>query len=201
MDLDTIRKKSPYCFNEFPDTVQPVKKGLYLMPEMNFTCSGVIKRILVGARIDSFSNDQSYPSLQIWRQKHSDEDEENSETKTNERSFSRKIRATLQTPVTMVSSHTIEISKDSYSPSQHLYYEFQEPIEFKQGDFLGFYQPSNESSVSIFYTTETYIQPQTVYVDASANIDDNTTAIDSALLLGDLKTMDEHYLLLRPQTG
>ena len=186
MSYSSIKNKSPLCFNDLPDTVRPIGKGLYLMPDMNFTCSGKIKGLLVGARIDSQIKDNSRPQLQIWRQEPI--------------SCAVSCQINPQNFVTLVSSHTIDISEKFYSTDVHFYYNFPEPIDFNAGDFIGFYQPSDESNVRLFYTTETFMPKQSVYVDNSSNVD-NAIHVTSNIsyALDSLHSTEELYMLFRPQ--
>ena len=189
MSLDLIRKKSPLSLNHFPDTVKPITEGLYLMPEMNFTCPGFINSILIGARFDTVTNNNLNPKLQIWRKF----------IKLPDGDAKRDTSLTQYTSVTLMSSHVIDISENYFSPTGYSYYHFDKPIEVNAGDFIGFYQPSNSTIASVFYTTETYITPQIVYTNTMFN--GSTSNDNISLSLTEFETMDNFYLLLRPQTG
>ena len=186
MSYSAIKNKSPFCFDDPPNTVKPIGKGLYLMPHMNFTCSGKIKNILVGARIDSQIKDNSRPQLQIWRPV----------VPCAEKSY---CLINPQNFVTLVSSHSIDISGTFYSADAHFYYNFPEPIDFNAGDFIGFYQPSDESNVRMFYSTETYMPKQFVYVDNSSNVNNEIHVTSNiSYALDSLHSTEELYMLFRP---
>ncbi len=97
----------------------------------------------------------------------------------------------------LVSSHVINFSKNHFTPTAYSYYNFDNPIEFNDGDFIGFYQPSNNTIATIFYTTETFIAPQTVYTTDKLSTNITNAA---SLFQTEFQTIDNFYLLLRPET-
>ena len=93
-----------------------------IIPNINFTCNGVITKWIVGARWDG--NDW-YPDLQLWRE-------------TGNRTY------------TKVGNSTLRVGNENASRVYE--YPVDPPLEFQAGDILGIFQPhSNESRIRVDY--------------------------------------------------
>lgn len=180
MSLDLIKKKSPLSFNSFPNTVKPLTEGLYLMPNMCFTCSGSVKRLLIAAKIDQFGEHESQPSFQVWRPL----------TNSHNKSFDNQV-------VSLISNCSINISETYFSPDGYFYYKCNKAVEFIAGDFIGFYQPSNKTVTRLFYSTETFRPPQTIFVGSSFH----NSSPESNLSIDTLQANNKISLLLLPETS
>ena len=98
-----------------------------LFPSMNFTCSGRITGLLLGADIRWNNNlIYQYPTIQIWRNNDTDQ-------------FVR------------LASQEIRLAAGEFSPDGVLQYTLTTPIWFQSGDVLGVYQPGSGSAVVRLY--------------------------------------------------
>ena len=181
MKKDSVHKKSKSGFT-IPENLGYLTHGLHLMPEMKFDCSGEIRRVLLGAKLEK-GNTSVYPELQIWREINQTES-----TKNNGQSHRS---------VVLLSSHTMKIQPwEFFSSTIYFYHRFADPISFSAGDFVGIYVPCDDSAVKLYYTLE-MDSPQIFHDDElSEPPSDNTT-----LCLNSLDVKDGRHLLLRPETS
>ena len=129
MQLDILRKNAELVIND-RELIDSLDTEFRLFPSKNFTCSGSITGVLLGADIRWTSDmKSSYPEIQIWR----------NDMATDQ--FTRQA------------SQEIRLNPGDFSPDGVLQYNLTTPISFQSGDVLGVYQPqSEESAVSLYYT-------------------------------------------------
>ena len=129
MQLDILRKNAELINND-RELIDSLDTEFRLFPSKNFTCSGSITGVLLGADIRWTSDMKSpYPEIQIWR----------------------NIMGTDQ--FTRQASKEIRLNPGDFSSNGVLQYILTTPMSFQSGDVLGVYQPqSEESVVSLYYT-------------------------------------------------
>ena len=144
---------------------------LRLIPDWNFTCSGTVTSILLGADIRS-SGVTLYPEVQIWRRANS----------------SSSVREYV-----IVWSEEIRLDPGYFSPSGVLEYHLNNPFDFQAGDIFGVYQPvAGSSVVRIYYNSNDNTAPVTYERTGAAASNYN---IDIGF------SMKKQLLLISPVTG
>ena len=128
-----------------------------LFPDINFTCNGSITKWIVGGH-DTTNNPPKLTELQIWRNT-----EGTSYSKIN--CFSPLSHSTLNGNVAE--------------------YNLSAPLEFKEGDILGLYQPQRQKSALILYFQE---------YDGPANYEEGPNPRSSVSLSGSPESY--HYPLV-----
>ena len=179
MDLNTITAKAPLGFEGFPSTVDELGSEIRIIPEMKFTCSGEITKIVVGARVRPKRDDHDgcYPQLQIWREADNKKD---------------------QIVFNLVSSHEIVLTEDDFNPSGYFKYYFSPHVPFQAGDAIGIYQPSDTSDVQLYYTTLFNTGPTTYTLDIPNGLPYRSTF---DLNGQGVTPVEGQRLLLRPKTS
>ena len=127
MQLDVLRKRAKQIDNMGGKSGNILDDDTMLVPSMNFTCSGHITGVLLGADIRwNTSTRNRYPEIQIWRETSSD-------------NYTRQA------------SQEIRLNPGDFSPEGVLRYTFSTPLWFQSGDVLGVYQPPEQDSVARLY--------------------------------------------------
>ena len=130
MDLDLLKRRAVKIpegdrSNDFLD------HEFRLIPDMNFTCSGTITSLLIGAAYRTGRLRIEYPEVQVWKI--------NPEGSLYTRQGSEEIR----------------LAAGDFSPDGVLQYTLTTPMTFQSGDVLGVYQPDqSDSLVTLFYNSD-----------------------------------------------
>ena len=120
----------------------------FLYPELKFSCNGSVTKWIYGA-VD-MSGTGELPEIQIWRQTDTD-------TYTKQ-TFSR-VSANETEPGTNI----------------HEYYP-ETPLEFQEGDILGYFQPDEDDSQIVLYA-QRESGPTNLHVDGNVDIAPITVTI------------------------
>ena len=127
-----------------------------LFPNITFTCNGSITKWIVGAEADI--NEQLFPELQIWRN-------------TGGSNYTKAHFSKLSS-----------IAPDNKNVVEYMY-NLNTPLEFREGDILGVYQPQSHDSALVVYYQER---------DGPVNFQ-NRGMLDSALTTVNLDNLDNRY--------
>ena len=131
MELDLLKRRGeriPAGDNDGSD-IHFLNGEFRLVPHVNFSCSGNLTSLLIGATVRRKGH--QYPQIQLWR--------------TVDRNL-----------YTRQESQVIKLAIGDFSPDGVLQYNLTTPIQFQSGDVLGIYQPlKSVSAASIYYSIDT----------------------------------------------
>ena len=140
-----------------------------LIPDWNFTCNGSITSVLLGVDLQ---NNQQYPQVQIWRK-----------------------AGSVSNQLNKVDSREITLALGNFTTSGVFQYKLTPPMQFQNGDVLGIFQPSQDSSlVRLYYNSNDDTAP------VAYRLQDNPQTVNIAATDG-LTTRSGEYVLLIPITG
>ena len=145
MDYESLKRKAAQGFTGAGNMydIKLLKREIWFIPDMKFTCAGTIKGVYLAGLVrpqsdvypafDIWLNTSAYsssiyPELQIWRN-----------TSNNSR-YSE-----------LVSSQQIKINPGSIGNKVFFYYEFPTAMSFAVNDYIGIYQPSDNSTLQLAY--------------------------------------------------
>ena len=136
MDYELLKQKASQIPNFGGDAGSLSNKGLgdsvfssdYAMPNLQFTCSGVITGFLLGVDIRIHGPNALYP----------------------------RIRLLSGNSYSLVSEREININAADFSTSGFYNYTLSETLQFSSGQILGAYHPASTASrVTLYYQTLT----------------------------------------------
>ena len=182
MQLDILRKNAELINND-RELIDSLDTEFRLLPSKNFTCSGSITGVLLGADIRLTSDMKSpYHEIQTWR----------------------NVMGTDQ--FTRQASQEIRLNPGDFSPDGVLKYNLTTPISFQSGDVLGMYQPQEESVVRLYYTRnnsapDSYLLPTDI-IPLSIALQQTIRRTNELLLLSPItgKTMERLRTYNNPVT-
>ena len=173
MQLDVIQRRAEIINNGGKST-DKLNDEFRLFPSMNFTCSGQITGLLLGADIRWSTNYRNqYPMVQIWRNTVGDID-----------AYTRQA------------SQEIRLAEGNFSPNGVLQYNLTTPISFQSGDVLGVYQPGSGSAVVRLYYNRDNNAPDSYQFQAKGN-----PSTENQIALQNTSRKLSQLLLLSPITG
>ena len=129
MQLNLLKKRAEKISSGNSVSGNFIYHGLRVTPGLNFTCSGSITGVMVGADIRTEAGSlNDYPQVDVWR-----------------------IGDSVTTY--RVDNNQIDIApyQGDYSPDGVLQYNLTTPIAFQSGDVLGVYQPPSDNSIVRMY--------------------------------------------------
>ena len=126
MQLDVLQRRAVKIPNA-TNSVNTLSNEFRLIPDMSFTCNGVLTSLLLGVDVRTVTSRRSrYPEVQIWRK-------------------TRNVYLRQ-------GKEEIQMAAGDFSPDGVLVYNLTSPIRFQSGDVLGVYQPRrSESVVRLYY--------------------------------------------------
>ena len=128
MNLDLLRRRAMKIPEGQRSDIN-LDNEFSLIPHVNFTCSGTITSLLIGATYRIGGSRDEYPEIQVW---------------------SSNLDGTLFTR--RGSRQTIRLNQGDFSPDGVYQYNLTTPMPFQSGDVLGVYQPDeSDSLVTLFY--------------------------------------------------
>ena len=139
MNLDTLRELGQVTGGTLRNRNQQQR----IIPSIAFRCNGSITKWIVGARWRNGEDRTNFPELQIWRA-----------TATTGRY--RKISASTLSATAGNGNSVYE-----HTPSS--------PLPFQEGDILGIFQPSSDTSrLRVYYVNN--VGPPNYYYDRRFNV-------------------------------
>ena len=174
MQLDLLKERAEKITSGNVVSGNKLDHELRVVPGLNFTCSGNITSLMVGADIRAIGvNRVDYPEIQIWR---------------GTQSFLGFIYARQ-------SRTNIALTEGISSPNGVLQYSLTTPIPFQSGDILGVYQPpENDSVVRLFYIDDPSAPVANFRNNSNAPFNFISPSANSA-------TISNHHVLILPITG
>ena len=132
MELDLLKRRAEKLLSSFKTRSRNFLDGEFrLIPGMNFTCSGTITSLLIGASYRAGGTRIRFPEVQLWR------------IGSGGNFYTRQA------------IQEIRLAAGDFSPDGVLQYNLTTPISFQSGDVLGVYQPLEcDSLVTLFYNID-----------------------------------------------
>ena len=129
MNLDLLRRRAV----KIPEGARSntnLDDEFRLIQDVNFTCSGTITGLLIGATYRTGGGRDEFPEVQVWS--------------SIPGGYTRRG-----------SPQTIRLNPGDFSPDGVYQYNLTTPMSFQNGDVLGVYQPDeSESLVTLFYNID-----------------------------------------------